>query len=591
MAATRLHEDLYLTYTGTLRVVATSRNANARPFFDWAVRVVQIVHIGNNEDRVILAASLSRVDIRVAEQIFNGCYPAPSGVYIISLGCLKDLRDSLTIENAGRDDDVVVKLGRTKDCAKRMSDHMTDYGAIRGAQPTFIAQISVDPFKLVRCETMVKRFFAQKGWMLMSSGHEVLKNGETREHNREELAVIPKAQLRLAKDEYQNLAKDFGGGYGEVLAKNAELEQALQNQAEVHALQLAGERLQREAGECLHEHQLGSLQPEGALKDEITIRKLAAAAPTPVRSSSKRARKSMLLRAGSKSLSARISIWVLWQTVRQCSRPHVNCQGVCVCGPLPDHSAALRREYARGGFNDAATRDLIIFVRPAKQRSPQHRPAASWTQELVRDISSDDLLRLDCGDGRSLCVAGDYLANYVRSELKSGKLLTTIVLKGTDPDGRELSLRLTSEIWLRQLNEPMWRQSLNAVLGRRETARGLIFLYLDSLPKPDVFFWAGSVDEAGRRNRINTAQRAAAFVSPVYFPTVDPRKQIRIMATTSGFTKQMFEDHQSGGACTDHAGWKEAYRNFCHYWAWLDDEARASLGEATDDVKFPFWKS
>ncbi|KAJ3161565.1 hypothetical protein HDU88_007298 [Geranomyces variabilis] len=98
---------------------------------------------------------------------------------------------------------------------------------------------------------MAKRFFAHKGWKLMLSGHE--------------------PQLRLAKD-------DLGGGYGDVLAKNAEREQALQNQTEVHALQLASERLQREAGECLHEHQLGSLQREGALKDEITTLKLAAAA-------------------------------------------------------------------------------------------------------------------------------------------------------------------------------------------------------------------------------------------------------------------------------------------------------------------------
>ncbi|KAJ3145503.1 hypothetical protein HDU86_000889 [Geranomyces michiganensis] len=92
-------KDLYLTYMGALRVFATSRNANARPFFEWAVRVVQVAHIGVDEDRVILAANLARVDIRVAEQVFKGCNPAPSGVYLISLGCLKDLRDSLTIEN------------------------------------------------------------------------------------------------------------------------------------------------------------------------------------------------------------------------------------------------------------------------------------------------------------------------------------------------------------------------------------------------------------------------------------------------------------------------------------------------------------
>ncbi|KAJ3181718.1 hypothetical protein HDU87_000736 [Geranomyces variabilis] len=235
-----MSRDLFLTYMGAMRAFATSRMPNSRPFLEYAVRVVQTVQMGNDNDRVALAANLAKADLRTAQYVFKECIPPPAGVYLISIGTFKDLHRSLGLTIQARDDDEIVKFGRSDNCAVRMSQHLTDYGALRGARPTFLAQIAVNPFKSARCEELVKRFFAQKGRMLDTSGNELLKNDEIRQRHCDELAIIPKAQLRTAKEEYKRLGADFGGAkslvlfLSEILTKNAELEKAMEQQMMVH---------------------------------------------------------------------------------------------------------------------------------------------------------------------------------------------------------------------------------------------------------------------------------------------------------------------------------------------------------------------
>ncbi|KAJ3160101.1 hypothetical protein HDU88_008339 [Geranomyces variabilis] len=244
-SATSLTTALYLTYKGAMRAFATSRNPNARPFFEYAVRLVQISHIGSDADKVELAAKLAKADLRAAQYVFKQTVPPPSGVYLIGIGSLKDLRGSLGLTVQGRDDDVVVKFGRSEDCAQRLSDHIADYGALRGAAPTFLAQIAVNPFKAARAEDLVKRYFTEKGWMLATSGVEILKNKNSRTRNRDELALIPKTKIRMAKDEYKRLSEDFAGGYAELLAKNAALEREAETQSRIHAQHQASDEREK----------------------------------------------------------------------------------------------------------------------------------------------------------------------------------------------------------------------------------------------------------------------------------------------------------------------------------------------------------
>ncbi|KAJ3157607.1 hypothetical protein HDU86_003259 [Geranomyces michiganensis] len=194
----------------------------------YAVRVVQTAQMGSDDDRVALAANIAKADLRTAQYVFKECIPPPAGVYLISIGQFKDLRSSLELDINAQDDDEIVKFGRSENCAVRLNQHLTDYGALCGARPTFLAQIAVNPFKSARVEELVKRFFTQKGWMLRTSGNELLKNGDRRHRHRDELAIIPKSQLK--KEGYKRLGADFRGGYSEILAKNTGLEKIMEQQ-------------------------------------------------------------------------------------------------------------------------------------------------------------------------------------------------------------------------------------------------------------------------------------------------------------------------------------------------------------------------
>ncbi|KAJ3185623.1 hypothetical protein HDU87_000247 [Geranomyces variabilis] len=262
--------NMFLMYRGAIRAFASSRNPKARPFLEWAVKILQTAQLGSDTDRAALAAEVSRVDLKAALQVFRKCTPAPAGLYLIRVGTVADLRPAMGLLNNCNDDDLAVKWGRTKDFADRMATHLADFESIPGARPVFLKGINVDPFPASRAETLIAHFVAANGWKLESTGLETISDGRFQHRNRTEIAIVPKSGMRKLLDEYTKLQQDFAGGFAAILDKSQNLEKEAEHVEALYQAKLADERHQREAAE---RHCHTTL----AYEREIAALKLAAA--------------------------------------------------------------------------------------------------------------------------------------------------------------------------------------------------------------------------------------------------------------------------------------------------------------------------
>ncbi|KAF6252687.1 hypothetical protein COO60DRAFT_1643811 [Scenedesmus sp. NREL 46B-D3] len=197
--------ELYFTYRGLLRCLFTSRKPVARTFVAWAEQVLFAAHMGTEEQREELAAALVGVQVDIVRQFARHVYAFKmAGVYLLLIGSVADLRQSMGLSADLPGDQLVCKWGRTEDLDQRLKDHDRHYGSLDGANLRLVYFAPIDPRYQSKAEQDAKESVCEIGQHLTG----VKLRGEAKK----ELVLFTKADLKVAaKHAFQRIGATYAG--------------------------------------------------------------------------------------------------------------------------------------------------------------------------------------------------------------------------------------------------------------------------------------------------------------------------------------------------------------------------------------------
>ena len=167
----------------------------------WAEEVLFAAHLGTTEQREELEAALVGVSVDIVRQFARHVYAFKmAGVYLVLVGTVEDLRESMGLAADLPWDMLVLKWGRTEDLDMRLKDHDRQYGSLDGASLCLVSYFApIDPRYQSRAEADAKESVCEIGTHLTG----VRLRGEAKK----ELVLFTKANLKVAaKHAFQRIA-------------------------------------------------------------------------------------------------------------------------------------------------------------------------------------------------------------------------------------------------------------------------------------------------------------------------------------------------------------------------------------------------
>lgn len=190
-------KKLYLTYNGILRVLFTSRNKSVEKFRNWATKTLFTAQMGTNDQKTKLASELLGIDNKTLQSILK----TTSGIsclYLFNIGPVSDLRTKYNIDDTINDENCVAKFGRTNKLARRLTEHMSNYGN----DIELLIFEYIDEKLLVEAEASLKKYFKATNTRLITD-------------REDELIIVNKESLKLLKDQYRMIGTTYRGEVGE----------------------------------------------------------------------------------------------------------------------------------------------------------------------------------------------------------------------------------------------------------------------------------------------------------------------------------------------------------------------------------------
>jgi hypothetical protein len=287
------NQRTYFTWLGFMRVVITAtRNDNAfrTKMAHWVVNTMFVHQFGTADERQVLANELT---------LFRSCLNNLSGVYLIRIAKVKDLRKSMGISYdqypAEYDNVYMYKYGRSKDILKRYKQHVKGY--VRYSELLQLKSFVILPAgKEIDAETSLKDYFNDRNFhfeFTSADGHRydelvILKNDElvdVVDIYRKLIAKYPSSDNELAML-MENIRLEATRKYEQAQSKIVELtavhgqamaEAAIENQRLESELRLRDERESRILGEAQAELRLRD-ERESRVRAEAEIKLVKAEA-------------------------------------------------------------------------------------------------------------------------------------------------------------------------------------------------------------------------------------------------------------------------------------------------------------------------
>lgn len=173
---------LYLTYHGLLRVLFVSRNKQVRQFQDWAEDKLFTIQMGTNEEKVKLGTDILNISVKTYKAVFDTYASKFPCIYLLSLGKVKDIRETFRIDSTVPDDSVVYKFGFTDDLERRLGEHQTKYGKLKNVHINLTCFHVVDVKYTSEAENEIRDFFNTFGKSLDVEGYNELVTFTQREY-------------------------------------------------------------------------------------------------------------------------------------------------------------------------------------------------------------------------------------------------------------------------------------------------------------------------------------------------------------------------------------------------------------------------
>ena len=194
---------LYLTYHGLLRVLFVSRNKNVERFQDWAEESLFTIQMGTKEDKVKLGTSILNISPKTYKAVFSTYANKFPCIYLLSLGTVKDLRDTFGIDASTPDDYIVYKYGFTDDLQRRIGEHETKYNKLPNVNVKLATFNIIDPIYMKDAERDIREECNAYEVSLKSDGYN-------------ELIVLNEKQLKHTKQHYSRIGREYAGHTAEL---------------------------------------------------------------------------------------------------------------------------------------------------------------------------------------------------------------------------------------------------------------------------------------------------------------------------------------------------------------------------------------
>jgi predicted GIY-YIG superfamily endonuclease len=216
-----IKKTLFLTYEGILRLLFISKNNKTTKFISWATQTLFTVQMGTKEQKQRLFDKVMGADIDSVKNSLK-CQPTKvSSIYFITLGKVKDLRESLNIGSTYSDDQIVVKYGRTDDLHRRLTEHQSKtFEGIKNVNLMVKYYSYVDNQFVSKAETSIKNFLE---WGNHIFNHEKFN----------ELAIINETQFDKIKEEFDKIQQLYSGTAAEYIYQIKSLESEYQHTIEI----------------------------------------------------------------------------------------------------------------------------------------------------------------------------------------------------------------------------------------------------------------------------------------------------------------------------------------------------------------------
>lgn len=190
---------LYLTYWGLTRILFTSHKDVAVHFQSWAIQVLFRAQMGTAEQRQELVSDVLGISPNAIRAFLDTSVGAMPAIYLFSLGKAKDLRNTLAIPDAIKDDDTVVKYGLTNDLKRRTGQHEKALGRLPGVDMVLTYHVYIDPLHLNAAESDIERYFKDTNWHLKHPKHQ-------------EIACVPGNMMTtVLHNEFKRLGAAYSG--------------------------------------------------------------------------------------------------------------------------------------------------------------------------------------------------------------------------------------------------------------------------------------------------------------------------------------------------------------------------------------------
>ena len=221
-------KEYYLTYTGILKVLFSSRSGNVSSFVNWATKTLFTVQLGTQQQKKKLSSDMLGIPI----DDFNTIMLKPNtktsiaSIYFITLGKAKDVRTSMNLDDSILDDDIISIYGRTDDLKRRLLEHKNKYKNIDGANLLLKYYSFIDKTQLSKAEKDIGNYF--------KSIYAHLDYDSEKEMVCTDLNCI-----KYLESHFQTIGKRYEGDHGEIIQqmKDMEIKFKYELQTKDHELQ------------------------------------------------------------------------------------------------------------------------------------------------------------------------------------------------------------------------------------------------------------------------------------------------------------------------------------------------------------------
>lgn len=209
-----IKKSLYLTYEGILRVLFVSRNENASVFRKWATNKLFTIQMGSKEEKQKLGTQLLKVDLKTFKAVFDSYASTFPCIYLLSLGKVKDLRDTFNISPEISDKMTVYKYGFTEDLERRLKEHNLDYGKMKNVNVNLSVFHMIDVKYISKAENDVRNLFEAFGKkLIVNERTNTVENNETEssQQKRKELVVFDEKEYKQITEHYKLIGLKYIG--------------------------------------------------------------------------------------------------------------------------------------------------------------------------------------------------------------------------------------------------------------------------------------------------------------------------------------------------------------------------------------------